>query len=358
MTNFETNKEKQKAFDAALAMINKEIKTSTGGVAISKMGDLAKSNIERLSTGSLVFDSILGGGIPKGRMIEFFGPEASGKTSFALNAAADVQKKGGTVAFVDVEQAFNSEYAATLGLDVDKIAFAQPDYAEQALNIVHKLAESAVVDLIIVDSIAAMTPKAELEGDMEDQTIGLLARIMGKALRRITPVANKTGTTIIWINQVRDAVGVFSPMGTPVTTPGGKAMKFFASQRVEVKRIGHVKEGQEIIGNRVKLNVKKNKSGKPFLTGETTLTFTAGIDKRAELQEVAVELGLVERPTPRQYVEAATGEILGKSKDEYLERLKTDDELYERLVATLDARLNTSTVAPTKEELAESEAGV
>lgn len=339
MSTEDTNLAKQKAFDDVLKKVSSEIKTNTGGKAISRLSDVPQG-IEKISSGSLVFDSILGGGFPRGRLIELYGPEASGKTSFALNAAAEVQRNGGTVAFIDVEQAFSADYAATLGVDIDSLGFSQPDYAEQALNIVMKLTESGVVDLIIVDSIAALTPKAELEGDMEDHTIGLLARLMGKALRKITPAANKTGTTIIFINQVRDAVGQFSPMGTPQTTPGGKAMKFFASQRVEVKRRGQIKEGGEVVGNEIRLKVIKNKVGRPYLTGTTLLTFSKGINLANEIMEVGADLGILERPNNRTYIHAGTGEILGKSRAEALERIETDPEVLESLKVLLSDKLN------------------
>lgn len=324
---------KLQAFNDALAMLNKDFKTESGTL-IAKLSD-RPLDVETISTGSVVLDSILGGGLPKGRLIEIFGPEASGKTSMALTAAANVQKEGGTVAFIDLENALDPRYAAKLGVNTAELAVSQPDYGEQALDLVEKLAATGVVDLIILDSIASLVPQAELEGSMEQQSIGVVARLMSKALRRLVSTANKHKTTVIFINQTRDAIGGFSPFGTPQTTPGGKAMKFYASQRIEVKRRGQVKDGKDIIGNEVKLVVKKNKIAPPFGEGLTVLTFNKGINRAAEMIEVGPDYKVVGRPNNRTYTEAATGEVIATSKADAVKALEDNPELFERLSAAL-----------------------
>lgn len=325
---------KLKAFNDALAMLNKDFKTESGTL-IAKLSD-RPLNVETISTGSVVLDSILGGGIPKGRLIEIYGPEASGKTSMALTAAANVQKEGGTVAFIDLENALDPRYAAKLGVNTAELAVSQPDYGEQALDLVEKLASTGVVDLIILDSIASLVPKAELEGDMEQQSIGVVARLMSKALRRLVSTANKHKATVIFINQTRDAIGGFSPFGTPQTTTGGKAMKFYASQRIEVKKRGQVKDGKDTIGTEVKLKVVKNKIAPPFGEGITVLTFNKGINRAAEMIEVGPDYGVVGRPNNRTYTEAATGEIIATSKADAVAALENDPELLERLSVALN----------------------
>lgn len=325
---------KLKAFNDALAMLNKDFKTETGTL-IAKLSD-RPLDVRTISSGSVVLDSILGGGFPVGRLIEIYGPEASGKTSMALTAAANVQKAGGTVAFIDLENALDPRYAAKLGVNTNELAVSQPDYGEQALDLVEKLAATGVVDLIILDSIASLVPKAELEGDMEQQSIGVVARLMSKALRRLVSTANRNDATVIFINQTRDAIGGFSPFGTPQTTTGGKAMKFYASQRVEVKRRGQVKDGKDIIGNEVKLKVVKNKIAPPFGEGFTVLTFNKGINRAAEMIEVGPDYGVIGRPNNRTYTDATSGDILGTSKADAIKRLEDDADLLERLSAALN----------------------
>lgn len=323
------NADKLAAFEEVLKIANKKIESESGNL-ISRLSD-RPMDVETISTGSSVLDSIAGGGFPKGRLIEIYGEEASGKTSVALNAIANVQKEGGIAVFVDLENALDPRYARVLGVDTDALAVSQPDYAEQALNLVHLMASSGVVDIIVVDSIASMVPQVELQGDMEQQTIGLLARLMSKALRKLITVANRTGTTIIFINQTREAVGKFSPMGTPKTTPGGKAMKFYASQRIEVKRLEQVKDGKEIIGNKVRMRVVKNKIAPPFGVGETVLTFGRGINHAAEMIEVGPEHGVIHRPNNRRYEDAETGELIGNSKADAVAALEKDHDLLLRL---------------------------
>lgn len=333
MTNVPVNEAKLKAFEDALKMVNSKFKSETGQV-IAKLSD-RPADVETISSGSLVLDSILGGGIPKGRLIEIYGPEASGKTSIALTVAANVQREGGTVAFIDLEQALDTRYAAKLGVDVPNMALSQPDYAEQALDIIDTLAASGVVDLIIVDSIAALVPKIELEGDMEQQTIGLVARLLSRSLKKLIGTANKNKTTIIFINQVRDQIGGFSPVGTPQTTTGGKAMKFYASQRIDVRRRQQVKDGKDVIGNEIRLKVVKNKVSRPFLEGLTILTFNKGINRAAEMVEVGPDYGVITKPNNRTYVETATGEVIAKSKADAVAAIENDPELYGRLATHL-----------------------
>lgn len=328
---------KLKAFEEALALANREIK-SDSGTLIAKLGD-RPLDVETISSGSVVLDSITGGGFPKGRLIEIYGPEASGKTSVALTTVGNVQKDGGTAVFVDLENALDPRYARKLGVDTEQLAVSQPDYAEQALQLVFNLARSGTVDIIVVDSIASLVPKAELEGDVEQQTIGLLARIMSKTLKQLAGIANKTGTTVLFINQTRDAIGSFSPFGTPQTTTGGKAMKFYASQRIEVKRLGQVKDGKEVIGNEVRIKVVKNKVAPPFRQGVTVLTFGRGINRAAEMIEVGPEYGVI-TVEGRTYSETGTGEKIATKKADAVTFLEDHPEMLDRLSIALKTALN------------------
>lgn len=324
---------KMQAFDEAIALMNQVFKSNTGTL-LAKLSD-RPMNVKTFSTGSVVLDSILGGGFPVGRIIELYGPEASGKTSFALTAAGNVQKEGGTVVFVDLENALDPKYAAKLGVNTDQLAVAQPDYAEQALELVEKLAASGVVDLIVVDSVAALVPKIELEGELEQQNMGVVARLMSRSLKKLVSTANKSNTTVVFINQTRDKIGGFSPYGTPKTTTGGNAMKFFASQRIQVTRAGQVKDGKEIIGNEIKLKVVKNKIAPPFGEGITVLTFNKGINRAAEMIEVGDTYHIIERPNNRTYIEIETGITIGTSKGAAVTALEQDPEMMERLTVAL-----------------------
>lgn len=361
-----TNSDRQQKFADALKAVNGlggMLKSETGQNIIAKLSD-RPMDVKTISSGSLVLDSILGGGFAVGRLHEIYGPEASGKTSIALTAAANVQRTGGNAAFIDLEHALDPAYAAKLGVDVDNLAVAQPDYAEQALELVEQLAQTRLVDLIIVDSIAALVPKLELEGDMEQGSIGLVARLLSRSLKKLTGTAHRTGTTIIFINQVRDQIGGFSPVGTPQTTTGGKAMKFFASQRIDVRKREQVKEGKEIIGTLVKLKIVKNKIAPPFGEGFTVLTFNHGINRPAEMIEVGPEFGVIGRPNNRTYVETETGEIIAKSKADAVKRLQEDTEMFDRLTAALSATISddlsnskdkTEEVEVTEDELEDDE---
>jgi len=341
-TNEETgpNQEKLKAFNEALKRLNasKGILSSENGNLIAKLSD-RPMNVETISTGSLVLDSILGGGLGKGRIIEIYGKESSGKTSIALTAIANVQKEGGTAAFIDFENALDPKYARKLGVDIDNLAVAQPDYGEQGLELVQQLAESGVVDIIVVDSVAAIVPKQEMEGDLDQNSIGLVARLLSRTLKKLVSTANRTRTTIVLINQTRVAIGGYSPVGVPEDTTGGKALKFYSSQRVSVNRRGQIKEGKDVIGNEVRFKVVKNKIAPPFGEGITVLTFNKGINQAAEAIETGPDLGVIEKPNVRTYVEVETGEILGKSKAEAIEYLENNPKALARIAKKMKAVL-------------------
>lgn len=340
------NISRQEAFMKAIADMDKNMKKqySDEESVVRIFGD-SPTKVETISTGSLVLDSILGGGFPKGRIIEIFGPEASGKTSVALTAAGNVQQAGGTVAFIDLENALDPRYAKKLGVNVKDMALSQPSSAEEALDLILMMAESGAVDLIVVDSIAAMVPKAELEGTMQDQTMAALARLLSRATSKLVKPAAKNGCTVIFINQLREKVGFV--MGNPEITPGGKAMKFYASQRIRVARVGSIKEGSVDIGNEVKLKVIKNKVAPPFREGKTILTFGRGINVAAELAEVGPEIGAIEKPTKVSWVDATiadpeTGKMydpetktggykFAKSKADAIRAMETDPELFDRI---------------------------
>ncbi|NQZ65587.1 MAG: recombinase RecA [Mycoplasmatales bacterium] len=273
--------------------INK-IEKEFGKESVMLLGKKSKINIETFSTGSFVIDDLLGiGGYPKGRIIEIFGPESSGKTTLSLHAIAEIQKIGGIAAFIDAEHAIDPKYAKNLGVDIENLILSQPDSGEQALEIVDTLVKSEAIDLIIVDSVAALVPEVELAGEMRDQTIGAQARLMSKALRKITGSLNKTKTTIIFLNQIREKIGVM--FGNPETTPGGRALKFSASIRIEIRRISSIGSGSEITGNNVRVKIVKNKLAPPFKVGTTEIIFSRGISKEAEVVDLAEKVGIIER---------------------------------------------------------------
>ena len=288
--NKQPSAEKLKALQAAMAKIDKNF----GKGAIMKLGDENIENVAVIPTGSIGLNLALGvGGYPKGRIIEIYGPESSGKTTLAIHAMAEVQKQGGIAAIIDAEHAFDRFYAEKLGVNINDLLIAQPDSGEQALDIADELIRSAAVDLIVIDSVAALTPKAEIAGEMGDNKVGLQARLMSQALRKMTASVNKTGTTVIFINQLREKIGVM--FGNPETTTGGNALKFYASVRLDIRRTGQIKDGEQIKGNQVRVKVVKNKVAPPFKKAEFDLMFNEGISRVGEILDFAVATELIKK---------------------------------------------------------------
>ncbi len=292
MAKKETVKNKEK--DAALEATLKTIEKTYGKGAVMRLGDRPATNVEVIPSGSLLLDQALGvGGYPRGRIIEIYGPESSGKTTLALHAVAEAQAQGGKAAFVDAEHAIDPEYAARLGVDIDELILSQPDNGEQALEIAEMLAKSEAIDLIVVDSVAALVPQAELDGEMGDLQVGLQARLMSKAMRKMSGILSKSNTTIIFINQIREKVGVI--YGNPETTSGGRALKFYSTIRIDIRRAEPIKEGPNVIGNAVNIKIVKNKVAPPFKKVKVDLIFGEGISQLSELLDLATDLDIVNK---------------------------------------------------------------
>lgn len=342
---------KQKALSAALSQIERQF----GKGSVMRMGDVqASRDIEAISTGSLSLDIALGiGGLPRGRIVEIYGPESSGKTTLTLQVIAECQKLGGTCAFIDAEHALDPGYAQKLGVKVDDLVISQPDTGEQALEITDMLVRSAAVDVIIVDSVAALTPKAEIEGEMGDSHVGLQARLMSQALRKLTANIKRSNTLVIFINQIRMKIGVM--FGSPETTTGGNALKFYASVRLDIRRVGSIKKGEEILGNETKVKVVKNKVAPPFRTAEFDIYYNEGISRESEIINLAVQLGFLEK-SGAWY--SYNQEKVGQGKDNVRIYLKEHPEVANALEQRIRQEFLTNHKAVGVEQAEDSFAGI
>ncbi len=339
--------DRKKALAAALTQIERQF----GKGSVMRMGDAeAVKNVAAISSGSLGLDVALGiGGYPRGRVVEIYGPESSGKTTLTLQAIAEAQKAGGTAAFVDAEHALDPQYAEALGVDIENLLISQPDTGEQALEIADMLVRSGAVDIVVIDSVAALTPKAEIEGEMGDSHVGLQARLMSQALRKLTANIKRSGTLVMFINQIRMKIGVM--FGSPETTTGGNALKFYASVRLDIRRIGSIKKGDEAIGNETRVKVVKNKMAPPFRQTEFEILYGQGISREGELIELGVANNLIEKAGSWY---SYNGERIGQGKDNVREFLRSNPEIANTIEAALRERLMPP--KPTKAEKAAEEA--
>ena len=310
---------KSEALKLAIAQITKQF----GDGSIMKLGDNRNIDVELLKSGSLSLDLALGGGYPKGRIIEIYGPESSGKTTLALHAIAEIQKTGGQAAFIDAEHALDPAYAKRIGVDTDNLLISQPDNGEQALEICETLVRSNAVDLIVVDSVAALVPQAEIDGDMGDAQMGLQARLMSQAMRKLTAIISKSKATVIFINQIRMKIGVM--FGNPETTTGGNALKFYASVRIDIRRIGQIKDGENIIGNRTKIKVVKNKIAAPFRSAEFDIMYNEGVSKVGDVLDLAVQYGVFDKAGA--FIKY-NGETIGQGREAVKRVLKEKPEFF------------------------------
>ena len=322
-----TNEGKLKALQAAMAKIEKDF----GKGSIMRMGDEQIEDVEVIPTGSIALDCALGvGGYPRGRIIEIYGPESSGKTTLAIHAIAETQKAGGIAAFIDAEHAFDRFYAAKLGVDVDNLWISQPDNGEQALEIADQLIRSSAIDILVIDSVAALTPKKEIDGDMGDSNVGLQARLMSQALRKLTSNISKTNTTCIFINQLREKIGVM--FGSPETTTGGNALKFYASVRLDIRKVTSLKDGDQVVGNQVRVKVVKNKVAPPFRKAEFEITFGEGISKIGEIVDLGVEYDIIKKSGSWYSYQDSK---LAQGRDATKKLLKDNPKLCEELEAQI-----------------------
>jgi len=321
-----------RAIEAAVSQIEKQF----GKGSVMKLGQKeAAIKVEAIPTGSIAFDLALGiGGFPRGRVVEVFGPEATGKTTLGLHVIAEAQKRGGQAAFIDAEHALDPHYAASVGVDVDNLLISQPDYGEQALEIAEVLVRSGAVDVIVVDSVAALVPKAELEGEMGDAHMGLQARLMSQALRKLTAIVSRSNTCFIFVNQIREKIGVF--IGSPETTTGGRALKFYASMRIDIRRMTALREGENIIGNRVKVKIVKNKMAPPFREAEFDIIYGKGISREGDLVDCGVNVGLIEK-TGTWY--SYKGERLGQGRENVKKLFQENPELADRVEKEIRQKL-------------------
>lgn len=337
---------RDRAIEAALSQIEKQF----GKGAVMKLGQKAAAvKVPVIPTGSISFDLSLGiGGFPRGRVVEVFGPEATGKTTLAIHVIAEAQKQGGQAAFIDAEHALDPSYAASIGVDIDSLLISQPDYGEQALEIAEVLVRSGAVDVIVVDSVAALVPKAELEGEMGDAHMGLQARLMSQALRKLTAIVSRSKTCFIFVNQIREKIGFF--LGSPETTTGGRALKFYSSLRVDIRRLATLKEGEKVIGNRVKVKIVKNKMAPPFRLAQFDIIYGEGISKEGDLVDCGVDAGLIEKAgTWYSY----KGERIGQGRESVKRLLKENEEL----AAQLDMEIRKEVGLLPSEEAAEKASG-
>jgi len=330
--------EKNRAVDTAISQIEKQF----GKGSIMKLGNKeAVVPISVISTGSISFDAALGvGGVPRGRVIEVFGPESSGKTTIALQVIAEAQKQGGMAAFVDAEHALDPIYAKKLGVDVDNLLVSQPDYGEQALEIAEALVRSGAIDVLVVDSVAALVPKAELDGEMGDSHVGLQARLMSQALRKLTGIVSKSRTCLIFINQIREKIGVM--FGNPETTTGGRALKFYSSVRIDIRRIGAIKDGEQVVGNRTKVKIVKNKTAAPFREAEFDIIYGEGISHEGDLIDLAVNMNLVEKSGSWFSYKS---DRIGQGRENAKHFLKENTDIREKLEAEVRKALGLTSIA-------------
>jgi recombination protein RecA len=326
--NQDSTEDKQRSRNRAIEAAVLQIEKQFGKGAVMKLGQKdAAQKVPAIPTGSIAFDLSLGiGGFPRGRVVEVFGPEATGKSTLALHVIAEAQKQGGQAAFIDAEHALDPTYAASVGVDVDNLLISQPDYGEQALEIAEVLVRSGAVDVVIVDSVAALVPKAELEGEMGDAHMGLQARLMSQALRKLTAIVSRSKTCFVFVNQIRQKIGFF--LGSPETTSGGRALKFYSSLRIDVRRIAALKDGDQVIGNRVKVKIVKNKMAPPFREAQFDIIYGVGISREGDLLDCGVDTGVVEK-TGTWY--SYKGERLGQGRENVKKLLRENEKLAEQL---------------------------